>query len=213
MQAALFSWASNQSLSIGLTLLGVGLLMALQGFRFSRILLAVICGAGGFVSGDVVGGVLGEGGLLIGGTAALIFGGIALARPRIGLALASLFTFGALAQWLSFRLGIPANIAGFSMVLGGALGFSMFWLCRRTLPLIVTTLQGAGLLVVGFVATTSSLMPNLGETFVDWSSDVPLTVPVLMVMLCITGISVQANGQQGDMQTGSGRGWNSELIA
>lgn len=212
VQAAIFSWASLQPLAVGLTLGCVGLLFALQGFRFARLLLALICGGGGFVCGDIVASG-GEAGALAGSVGALVFGLIALVRVRIGLVIASMFTFGALTPWLCFRLGIPSNIAGFLMVVGGAIGASLFWLCRRKLPLIITTLQGAAVLVVAFVAVTSSLLPNLGDTFVDWANGVPLTIPVLMVMLCVTGISVQSNAQQGDMETGAGSGWNRELIA
>ncbi len=212
LQSTIFNWASLQPLTIGLTLGCVGLLLALQGFRFARVLLSLICAGGGFVCGDVVGGG-GEVGALVGAGGAAVFGLTALLRVRIGLVIASMFTFGALTPWLCFRLGLPSDIAGFLMVVGGAIGASMFWLCRRKLPLIITTLQGAGMLVVAFVAVTSAVMPTLGETFTNWANSVPLTVPVLMVMLCVTGVSVQSNAQQGDMETGAGSGWNRELIA
>ena len=74
------------------------------------------------------------------------------------------------------------------------------------LPIVVTILQGAGLLVVGFVGVTCELVPSLGLTFVEWADRLPLMVPVLMVMLCVLGYSVQYNAFNGDISSGGRSG-------
>jgi hypothetical protein len=78
----------------------------------------------------------------------------------------------------------------------------------RSLPIIVSVLQGAALMVIGFVGVADNLAPSLANTFTDWARTIPLMIPVLMTMLFVLGYSVQANQQQGDMQTGASRGWN-----
>ena len=98
-------------------------------------------------------------------------------------------------------LGICAGIVCLAGA-GFAGGFSLMWVCRRTLPILATIVPGAGLLVVGFVGITSAAAPSLGLTFQDWAARIHLFVPGLMLMLCVLGYSVQANALQGDMESG-----------
>jgi len=206
-QRLIFQSASHWSAASGLVLLLVGLLYLLQGFRFARFLLAVSCAGGGFLLGGLLAGLtgltpiialIGAGGL----------GALALARQRVGLGMASTFTFGALAQYLAVQLGMRHDMVVVAAAVGAAAGLSLVWICHRPLPAVLTIVQGSVLLIVGFVGLTSALAPSLGLTFVDWAAHIPLMVPTLMVMLSVLGYSVQANAQQGDMEAGGAPGWD-----
>lgn len=207
-QSLIFRAASHWSAVAGLVLLALGLLCTLQGFRFARLLLTIACVGGGFVLGGIAAGLTGLPPIVALISAAGL-GILALKRYRVGLALASMFTFGALAQYLGVQLGLRPNIVLVAAGVGAAVGLSMTWVCHRPLPVILTTLQGAGLLIVGFVGLTNALAPSLGLTFIDWAANTRLMVPALMLMLCVLGYSVQANAQQGDLEAGGTPGWNS----
>lgn len=204
-QRLIFDAASRWPEATSLVVMGAGLLYLLQGFRFARFLLPLTCVGGGLVVGAIVAGLTGLPPL-----GAIVFAGglgvLTLVRFGAALKLASAFTFGALAQYLAVQLGFgPHMVIGIAAA-GFAGGLYLYWVCRRSLSVLVTILQGAGLLVVGFVGLTSELTPSLGFTFQEWAERIPLMVPVLMTMLCVLGYSVQANAKRGDMETGGSHG-------
>ena len=204
-QGLIFSAAARWSVATSLVVLGIGLLYALQGYRFARFLLPVTCAGGGLVLGAVFASAAelpAEAAI----AAAVLLGTVALLRFRVALMLSSAFTFGAAAQYLAIQLGASPNI---SLIVGGVgllLGFTLIWLWRRTLPIVVTMIQGAGLLVVGFVGLSTVLVPSLGLTFIDWATRLPLMVPLLIAMLCALGYSVQVSAYQGDIESGGSPG-------
>ena len=135
-----------------------------------------------------------------------MLGIVTLLHFRSALMLSSAFTFGAVTQYLAVQLGMRPDM---SLIIGGiglAVGVVLIFVCRRTLPITLTVVQGAGLLVVGFVGLTTSLVPSLGLTFTDWAGRLPLMVPGLMAMLCALGYSVQVNAYQGDLESGGRSG-------
>jgi hypothetical protein len=204
-QRLIFDAASRWPEATSLVVLGIGLLYLLQGFRFARFLLPVTCVGGGLVSGTIVASLTGLPPL----AAVAVAGGLGfltLVRFGVALKLASAFTFGALAQYLAVQLGFDPNMVIGIAIAGFAGGFYLYWVCRQSLTILVTILQGAGLLVVGFVGLTSALAPSLGVTFQEWAECIPLMVPTLMTMLCVLGYSVQANARRGDMETGGTHG-------
>lgn len=206
-QSLIFRSAASWSVGTALVVLAVGLLYTLQGFRFARFLLALSCASGGLLFGGFAGVLFGHPvtGALFAAAALAV---VALTRRRVSLALASAFTFGTVGQYLGVQLGLRPDMSWVVGGLGAAAGLSLVWLYRRTLPIIVTTVQGSGLLVVGFVALATAVAPTLGQTFVEWASRIPLMVPALMLMLCIVGYSFQANARQGNIETGESHGWN-----
>jgi drug/metabolite transporter (DMT)-like permease len=206
-QSLIFRSASHWTAATALVVFAVGLLYALQGFRFARFLIAASCTGGGLVLGAILSSLMG----LPAVTAILVAGGLgtlALLRPRPGLAFASALTFAALAQYLAVRFGMKPNMVWIAAGVGAAFGFPLIWVCQRRLPILVTTLQGAGLVIVGFVGLASAIAPSLGLTFVDYAHRIPLMVPGLILMLCVLGYSVQANAQQGMMEAGGAPGWS-----
>ena len=91
------------------------------------------------------------------------------------------------------------------MVMGGIglfLGFALSYGGSRSLPILVTTRQGAMILMLGFVGLADLFAPTFAETFVRWSGHW-MIVPTLLGMLVVLGYSVQANAQQGDIRAGT----------
>jgi hypothetical protein len=202
----IFHVAPHWSEATALVVIGIGLLYTLQGFRFARFLLSLTCAGGGLALGWLLVELAGLPAFCSALPAAGL-GLLALLRRRIGLALASAFTFGTLGHYLAHEVRLQPDIV---LIVGGVGlvgGFAMIWVCRRVLPILVTIIQGAGLLMLGFVGITHSLVPSLGETFLQWARSLPLMVPTFMLMLCALGYSVQANARQGEIETGS-PGWN-----
>jgi len=206
-QSLIFRAASHWSEATALVVLGLGLLYTLQGFRFARFLVAVSCAGGGLAVGGILGKLAGFP-VVSAAVGAAVLGLLALIRYRLGLALASAFTIGALGPYIGVQLGVKPNMVPVVTAAAFSAGYSLIWVCRRTLPIVVTIIQGAGLLVVGFVGLTCALAPSLGLTFVDWANNIPVMVPGLMLMLCALGYSVQANAHQGDMESGGSSGLN-----
>lgn len=204
-QSLIFRSAAHWPAATALAVFAVGSLYLLQGFRFGRYLLPVSCAGGGLVLGGIVAELTGLP-LWIALPAAAVLGFAGLAQYRMALVIASMLTAGALAQYMAVQLGVKHNIVGVIAIGGGVLGFPMIWVCRRSLPILLTILQGAGLLVVSFVGVSVSLVPSLGLTFIDWSARIPLLVPGLILMLCVLGYSVQANAVQGSIETGGDPG-------
>lgn len=207
IQGLIFQDASDWSAATALVVLGIGLLYLLQGFRFARFLIPVSCAGGGLALGGILAGLVGLPASVPLSVAAVL-GILALFWYRRGLTLASGFTLGALGLYLASQVGLPPNIM---LVIGGGgfvAGLAAIWICGRTLPILVTVVQGAGLLVVGFVGLTTALAPSLGVTFVEWATQIRVMVPALMVMLCVLGYSVQANAFQGDIESGGNPGLN-----
>ena len=204
-QSLIFRSATNWPEATSLFIVGAGLLFLLQGFRFARFLLPIGCMGGGLVLGGIVAELadLPPAAAMV---VAAILGVLALARYVVGVKLGSAFTFGALAQYLAVQLGFGPNPVLVITIVGMLIGLSLFWVCRRSLPILITMLQGSGLLIVGFVGLTSAAVPSLGLTFQDWAERIPLMIPVLIVMLCTLGYSVQANALQGDMEVGGSSG-------
>lgn len=202
IQESLFRWAGAQNPSTALMIVGVGLLFALQGFRFARFLFAFTAGGAGFLIGGIIAAVLGLPAPPTAIFCGAILGGLGMYRFAIGACISSMFIFSMLVANLVARFTGDPNPILFGLGVGCLVGLSLRWICARAMPIIVTTVEGAALLIVGFVGLASGLAPSLGQTFVDWSQTIPLLTPAMMVMLFVLGYSVQSNAQQGDVRTG-----------
>jgi len=190
----------------------IGLLYALQGFRFARVLLAISCAAAGWILGSGIAGLVASFGIPPFGprlAGAVILGIQPLIHYRVGVIVASMCTFAFIAFDLAVKVLDVPEIAPLAAIGGSILGGTFYWLHRRCLPLLLTAIHGSLLVLLGFVGLSSSVLPELADTFVSCARDWPLMLPVLLTIVCITGYTVQRNAYQGDIVVGGGRGWNS----
>jgi hypothetical protein len=202
-QNLVFRWAALQAAATGAAIFALGLLSAFLGFRFARFLLAVSTAG---VAG-VAGWNLAEALELPTALPALVLAAGALAAAlryqRVGVVTSAGATFAALGYYLATQTGLHLSARWACALVAGGFGVTLAWLNKRSMPLVVTTVQGAVLMVVGFVGLSNALLPSLGVTFRQWSAESALLVPVLLSMLCVTAYSYQANMQQGDIRTGA----------
>lgn len=205
IQGLIFQKAADLSETTTLVVFAMGLLCTLQGFRFARFIIALICAVWGWIAGGVVASIVGLP-VAFGSVVAVALCALALMRFRAGLAIASAFTGGALAWHMAAQFGLRLDSLPIVAAIGLAAGFSLLWVCPRYLPILTTTVNGAWLLIAAFVGLTSGLAPSLGATFCDWAASYPLMTPAFMLMLFVLGYSVQANARQGDMETGGAPG-------
>jgi hypothetical protein len=202
-QSLVFRWAAFQTAGTGAAIFALGLLSAFFGFRFARFLLAVSAAAAAGVAAWNLAGTLELPPALP--ALALAAGALAAALryQRVGVVTAAAATFAALGYYLATQMGLHFAARWACTLVAGGLGVALAWLNKRSMPLVVTTAQGAVLMVVGFVGLSNALLPSLGATFRQWSAESALLVPVLLSMLCVTAYSCQANMQQGDIRTGA----------
>ena len=188
-----------------LIVLAVGLLYTLQGFRFGRLLMCVTAAGGCAMLGAIVAAIV-QAPVWFGATVAGVIGlAIALSHFRTALVMSAIVVGAATCQLLTARFTSAADTLLIATGVGAVGGGCLQWVCLRSLPVMLTAIQGAFLLIVGFVGLMSSIAPGLASTFVSWSNSIPLMTPVMMTMLYVLGYSVQANAQQGDMRSGGSR--------
>lgn len=209
IQTFVFRWALAQPEATSLVIFALGILFGLQGFRFARVLLAMTCAAGGFFVGTVVAALTQTPGFLLASLLAGGLGALAVWKYHIGIGVGSMVTFAAVGHYLVTRFGVLPSTVLLTWLVGAAFGLSLFYLYKRQTPIVVTTVQGAALMIVGFLGLASRVAPSLAETFVSASTDYPIMVPILAIMLIVLGYSVQASAHQGDVTTGGGGGWSS----
>lgn len=207
VQGLIFSTASHWSTATSLVVFAAGLLCTLQGFRFARVLLPLCCAGGGFAVAAIAGWLVGLP-VAVPVLSAAALGLVTLARPRLAVLLASVFTVAGLAYYLACRLHLGPFAAWSLAAIGLPAGFALKWVWRRTLPIFVTAAEGAVLLVVGFVGLTHRIAPSLGGTFVDCAAEYWPLVPGLLTMLWVLGYAVQANALQGGIESGGHPGWD-----
>lgn len=203
LQDMAFDWAVTQPALMGALLFGLGLLYGFQGFRFFRFLLVVTCG----LLGAIGGGLLGDTGfaptnvLALGmGVAGLILGSF---WPRAAVYVACAMTWGLFGGYLAQQMGAgPMVVRAFGLVALG-LGALFVRLCYRAMQVILTTLQGAALLVLGFVALSNTLVPSIGNTFRAWADSSSCLTPIMLAMAFVTAYSYQSIQHRGDIRSGA----------
>ena len=201
-QVELFTWAAHQPVLSGAVLLGTGLVYGFFGFRLFRFLLAVSCAGLGWLVGYIVADLGGLSPLILGSICAVVLGALSLKFEKPAVIVVSAASWGLLCYYLGNQLGVPRSMLwGVSGVAGG-LGVFFAIISYRSMSVVLTTLQGVALMVVGWVALMSRLMPSVGATFRDWANSQALLVPVFLVMLFVAAFSYQAMHQQGDIKTG-----------
>lgn len=202
IQADVLRWAAAQPAITGAAIFGAGLVYAFHGFRLFRSLLAVSCAALACGAGLALGVVAGAG-QVVGGVVGAVIGGVfGLRCEKPAAVLASSAVWGLLGAYLGAQIGLPAGGVWAAAWACALLGGLFMLLCYRTMTIVLTTAQGVALLVVGWVALSSSLVPSVGGAFRAWSGSHALLVPVFLTMLFVTGYSYQAMHRQGDIRTG-----------
>lgn len=202
-QVLIFRWASFQTSGTGAAIFALGLLCAFFGFRFARFLLAMSAGGVGAIVGWKLAGLTGLTPVLTSLLLAAGMGTVALRYRQVGLMAAVATTFAALGYYLAAQFGLHVAAKWVCVCVGGGLGLALPCLNRRAMPLVVTSVQGVALMIVGFVGLSNALLPSLGVTFLEWAADWSLLVPAMLGMLWVTAYSCQANTQQGDIRSGA----------
>lgn len=197
-----FTWISTQHWSTGLVLFVCGLIYAFQGFRLFRLLLATSSALFGALLGAIAAPLVEQppefGAVAVG----LGFLGLGIYVQQASVLLLCAGVWGILGHYVALQLGLT-DVAAFAvLVLLGGLGALFARLCDRTMRVMLTVQQGTVLMVVGFAGLAARLVPSVGETFIAWSNRSTLLVPILLGVLFVTGYSVQASGQRGDIRTG-----------
>ena len=195
-----------------LALFAIGTLYAMQGFRFARFLFAVSAAVAGFAVAAVIAAATETPPIVPGLAAGAVLGIVALLRLSVGVTFGAIVTFGFYGVYFAERMGFSQPNVITCAVAGLFLGAALAWGGQRSLPILISTMQGAVLMVLGFVGVAHILAADFATTFVAWSSRFGLVVPLLMTMLIVMGYSVQANAQQGDLRNGSpgATNWKSE---
>lgn len=195
-------WAAAQPALTGVVILGLGAVYAFFGFRMFRPLLGLTCFGLGWLVGMTGATAAGLPAGWLGLLGAITLGGVSVRWPKPALSLASAATWGILAYYLAGQCGLPSPGPLTSAGVAGALGVLFVCLNYRTMTVIVMTLQGVILLLVGFVAISTRVLPELGNTFRLWANSETFVVPVFLIMLFAAAYSYQAMHQQGDIRTG-----------
>jgi hypothetical protein len=202
-QRILFDWSANQPAITGAVILGIGLLSGFLGYRMIRFLLVV--STGGIVAAVATMASLYFGihpllPVALGGLAGAILG---FTAPRPAIALNSGLTLALLAGYITSQLGLRGNPLWITLALVAASSFVLGLLSHRTMTLVITTLHGSALMIIGFVGLSSEIAPSIGATFVKWGHSKSLVVPLLLTMVTAMAYSVQVSKRQGDICTGT----------
>lgn len=201
-QKLLFDWAAHQPALTGAALLAAGLLYGFCGFRMIRLLL-VLPAAGIAALFAMLYASLHELSMPVaGGFGAIVGGAAAVLAPQCTVVVISGVTWAALGGYLSTQIDLNVFAATIVTSLAGAAGTVLTLVSRQAMTVLLTTVQGAALMVLGFVATSSALLPSLGDTFRSLAYQQSLIVPIMLAMLVAMAFSYQASARQGDIFTG-----------
>jgi hypothetical protein len=123
--------------------------------------------------------------------------GVAATRLlRTSIAVASLATWAIIGAYLAGQFGLGREAGLVAAGLAGVGGLVHALLDYRGTTMVLTTVQGAVMLVIGWVSVTSQLAPSLGVTFREWANSQELLVPGFLAMLFATAYSCQAMRRQ-----------------
>ena len=199
-QDVLFQYISHEPGSTGVVILAVGVVYGFYGFRLFVPLLGVTWAALGAVGGLLLGGATGLPMVLTGTGLAAICALVAISARKVGAAGACAATWGLLGWYLADQMGGEPlwRIAcgGSGALLGGLFAL----LCYRTMTVLLTTMQGAALIVVGFIGAASAFVPTFGGTFVDMARRFGVLGPIMLLVVAVTAYSYQALQRQGDVR-------------
>lgn len=201
-QHVLFRWAESQPLANGAIFLIIGILCGFHGFRVFTLILAASTGFVGWLVGAIAAGMAQVSTFAGGAVGAVLLAILALRKPKPAIAINCALTYGLLGIYLTHQLGISRDL---SWALAGAAtlaGLVFALLNTDTMAVVLTTLQGSVLIVLGFVSVSNAAFPSVGNTFVDWSSSQGLVVPIFLGMIVTAAYAYQSSQKQGDIRAG-----------
>ena len=202
LQRELLAWAAAQPVLTGLLLLTAGAVYGFFGFRMFKFLLVLTCaGLGWFAGGAAaIAADLPTQWLSPAGAVALVLLSLKCEKPSA--VLASGCVWGALGYYIAAQLHLSITGTWLTGGLACAFGVLFSLLSYRTMMVVLTVIQGAVLLVVGWVTVSTRVVPSVGVTFRHWANSQSLLIPIFLAMLVVTAYSYQAMHQQGDIRTG-----------
>jgi hypothetical protein len=198
-QDLLLQWIAREPGSLGLLLLALGGIYGFIGFRFYRPLLGLSAGFFGWVGGSLLAG-LSDNPPGLGGLAGLGLGvGLGALAPKAAAVTVTGLVWGLLGAYLTEQFGLgPMWVLGLGAT-GLAFGATFELVASRANVVVLTTLQGVVLLLVGIVGFSSEFFPVFGNTFRSWAASWALLVPVILVMFTVTSVAFQENHRQGHL--------------
>jgi len=202
LQDTLFEWIASQPALTGMVVLAAGALYGLLGFRLLRFLLVLACVGVGSAIGLVAAAFLEQPPAIPIALGALALGGVGAAWKTPAAVITTTAVWAVLGTYLAAQFGLRGT--GMWAVLGtaGAIGLVLSLVSRQAMAVLVTTLLGAGLMIVGFVGVASTVIPTFGSTFRVCARNQSYLVPILLAMVTATLYSCQARARQGDIRTG-----------
>lgn len=203
LQEPLFRWAAAQPASMGVLILGAGIIYGFFGYKLYVPLLALSNAAIGGVIGIIASGFADVPPQLGAGIGALAGGATAMASKSLGALVGNATTFALVGAFLTSHFGSPPIITLFVLVIASAVAALLSLLCVRTMRVVLMSVQGAILMIVGFVGVTSQVIPSMGDTFRSLASSWALLTPLLLTMVVVTTYATQSNYLRGDMRTGA----------
>lgn len=203
VQDALFQWAAMQPALVGLAVFGAGVVYAFFGFHLYPVLLAVSCGMLGWLAGGIGAELMQGPNDVVGIVAGVVAVGMAIGWQKPMTVVASAVTWGALSYYLAYQVRLPPLGLLIAAGLFAITGLTLSILCFRTMRVVLTVLHGTALLVLGFVAISSQVLPSLGATFRSFAASEGFLVPMLMAMVVAAAYSYQAMCEQGGIRTGT----------
>ncbi len=205
VQDVVFRWASHQQELTGVVLFAVGIAYAFFGFRLVNGLLAILAAAIGFGGGLAVSQFADSSiSPLVPAGALAVVGAVAGFRwPKPWVPLSAALAWGVLGAYLFEQIRATTPIVAVVGFISAVLGLFFGMITPRAMTLILTTLVGTGLMIVGFVSVTAGIAPVLNGTFREMAGSYGMLVPVLMAMVFVAGYSYQSMQIQGDTVTGA----------
>jgi hypothetical protein len=204
-QKLIFDWVSGQHGLTGAFILVAGLLYGFCGARMYRYLVVLPSAGLGALAGAIAAALAGVDALLAAAGAGVVAGILGMAYPRFAAILTGGASWALLGGYIVLQAGGSEFAAFVALCVVGGIGTVLTILSRQPMTIVATTLQGAAMMVIGFVGLSHAILPSLSSTFCTLANSQGLTVPVLMAMLSAMCYSYQASEQQGDIFTGGSR--------
>ncbi len=201
-QRILVELMASETWLTGLVIMGVGLLSGFYGFRMFRYLVILYCAGLGAWGGWELTKLVDISPPLVMGGLASIAGLLALRWPRPGTVCASAGIWGAVAGYLLLQFGFGSTVVLSAFGVGLAIGLVFAILYPRTTPVLLSTMVGSALIVLGFIGLSCDLLPAVGNTVKVWALGKSPFITMLLIVLTVMAYSVQAMEKQGDMYTG-----------
>lgn len=202
LQHELFSWIIDQPALTGAVVMAAGLIYGFHGFRLFRFLLGVSSAILGWWVGAVIGTGAGIPLHIAGFAGAFAVSALSFTYPRPAVATNTTVFWALMGFYFAERCGLFEEACFLTGAVAALLGLLFSLICYRTVAVILTTLQGAVLIVTGFLGFSYHMLPAIGVTFRQWAESTGFFIPVILGMIVITGYSYQSMRQQGDIRTG-----------